>query len=73
VRKVQFSLDQIEDKIEFYEANDLRTLEGKIQEKIDQNQVILLTVHHVSHQVLLDTKTGKPYYTAVVHFKRKKG
>lgn len=69
---MQFSLEQIDDKIEFFEAFDLVSLEKKIQEKIDHNRAILLEVHHVSHTVVLDAKTNKPYFSAVVHFKRKK-
>lgn len=68
---MQFSLEQIDDKIEFFEANDLVSLEKKIQEKIDHNRAILLEVHHVSHTVVLDPKTNKPYFSAVVHFKRR--
>ncbi|MBM7660731.1 transcriptional regulator [Bacillus mesophilus] len=68
---MQFSLEQIEDKIEFFEASNIQTLEKKIQEKIDHNRAIMLAVHRVSHQVALDSKTGQPYFTAVVHFKNK--
>ncbi|WP_456278190.1 YrzA family protein [Bacillus sp. AK128] len=68
---MHFSLEQIEDKVEFFEATSLHTLEKKIQEKIDHNRAILLAVHHVSHQIVLDPKTGQPYYSAVVHFKNK--
>jgi hypothetical protein len=69
---MQITLEQIEDKIEFFEANELSTLEKKIQEKVDHNKAILLEVHRVSHQMLVDSKTGRLYYSAVVHFKRKK-
>jgi hypothetical protein len=69
---MQFTLDQIEDKIEFFEAHNLLTLEKKIQEKVDHNRAILLEVYHVSHQMVADSTTGQPYYSAVVHFKRKK-
>ncbi|MBM6619676.1 DUF2536 family protein [Bacillus suaedaesalsae] len=69
---MQFMLDQIDDKVEFFEAHDLVTLEKKIQEKIDLNKAILLEVHHVSHTMAADSKTNKPYFTAMVHFKRKK-
>ncbi|WP_246940637.1 YrzA family protein [Bacillus pinisoli] len=68
---MNFSLEQIDDKVEFFEATSLPALEKKIQEKIDQNRAILLNVYHVSHQVVLDPKTGQPFYTAVVHFKSK--
>jgi hypothetical protein len=69
---MQFTLEHIEDKIEFFEEHNLSILEKKIQEKVDHNKAILLEVHHVSHQMLVDSKTGQPYYSAVVHFKRKK-
>jgi hypothetical protein len=68
---MNFTLDHIEDKIEFFQANELSLLEKRIQEKIDHNRAILLQVHNVSHQVVLDLKTNQPLYTAVVHFKRK--
>ncbi|KAA0549312.1 DUF2536 family protein [Bacillus sp. BGMRC 2118] len=69
---MQFTLEQIDDKVEFFEAHDLLLLEKKIQEKIDLNKAILLEVHHVSHTMVVDSKTNRPYYSAVVHFKRKK-
>ena len=69
---MELKLERIEDKIEFFEANDLQTLEKKINEKIDQNQAILLEVHSVSHQSHFDHETGHKYFTAVVHFKAKK-
>lgn len=68
---MNFHLDLIEDKIEFFEANSLKNLEKKIAEQIDINRAILLTVYSVSHQTLL-TDNGQPYFTAVVHFKLKK-
>ena len=63
--------DLIEDKIEFFEAQDLKTLEQKINIQIENNKAILLSVHHVSHQMHID-ENGRPFYTAVVHFKAKK-
>ncbi|WML45481.1 YrzA family protein [Neobacillus sp. PS3-40] len=68
---MNFHLDLIEDKIEFFEANSLKNLEKKISEQIDINRAILLTVYSVTHQMLL-TDNGQPYYSAVVHFKLKK-
>jgi hypothetical protein len=68
---MNFQIDLIEDKIEFFEANSLKNLEKKISEQIDINRAILLTVYSVTHQMLL-TDNGQPYYSAVVHFKLKK-
>lgn len=68
---MNFQFDLIEDKIEFFEAYDLKTLEKNIQVQIDNNKAILLSVHHVSHQVSLDEK-GRRYFSAVVHFKAKR-
>jgi hypothetical protein len=68
---MNISLDLIEDKIEFFEADDLRTLEKKINEQIEHNKALLLHVHHVSHQMHV-TENGKRFYSAVVHFKAKK-
>jgi hypothetical protein len=69
---VQFKLEVLEDKIEFFEANDLKTLEKQINEKIEQNKAIMLEVHHVSHQMSIDYEHGRKYYSAVVHFKLKR-
>ncbi|MBY0123878.1 YrzA family protein [Bacillus sp. S/N-304-OC-R1] len=68
---MNFQLDLIQDKIEFFEAYDLKTLEKKINTQIEHNKAILLQVHQVSHQMITD-ENGKPYYSAVVHFKAKK-
>ncbi|WP_433743318.1 DUF2536 family protein [Falsibacillus pallidus] len=67
---IQF--DMIEDKVEFYEASSLKGLEQMVNEKIEQNKAILLSVHHVSHSVQFDAD-GKKHYSAVVHYKLKKG
>ncbi|WP_412150332.1 YrzA family protein [Bacillus methanolicus] len=69
--RVDFQIDMIEDKVEFFEASDLKTLEKKINEQIEVNKAILLSVHSVSHQMQFD-ENGRPYYSAVVHFKAKK-
>jgi hypothetical protein len=66
---IQFDL--IEDKIEFFEAVDLKGLEKKIAGQIELNKAILLSVHSVSHQMHVNEK-GQTYFSAVVHFKRKK-
>ncbi|WP_066293142.1 YrzA family protein [Bacillus sp. FJAT-29937] len=68
---MNFKLDLIEDKIEFFEAHDLKSLEKKISIQIEHNKAILLQVHHVSHQMSVD-ENGKTFYSAVVHFKAKK-
>lgn len=68
---MNIQLDFIEDKIEFFEAGELGTLEKKINEKIEHNKAIMLSVHSVSHQMHADAD-GKRLYSAVVHFKLKK-
>ncbi|MGD6841235.1 YrzA family protein [Bacillus infantis] len=67
---MNFQFDMIEDKVEFFEAADLKALEKKINDQIEVNKAILLTVHHVSHQMHVD-ENGRTYYTAVVLFKSK--
>ena len=67
----QLNLDLIEDKIEFFEAESLKTLEEKIQAQIEINKAILLQVHSVSHQMYV-SEEGRRFYSAVVHFKAKK-
>ncbi|AVM24743.1 DUF2536 family protein [Bacillus pumilus] len=67
VNRMDFQLDFLKDKIEFFEASSLKELEQKIQKQIEHNQAILLTVHSVSHQTtVIDDRM---IYTAVVHFK----
>lgn len=67
---MNFQLDFIEDKVEFFEAGDLKTLEKKIANQIEVNKGILLGVHSVSHQVHVNEK-GQTYFSAVVHFKKR--
>ena len=31
----------------------------------------MLEVHHISHQMVMDPESKRPYYSAVVHFKLK--
>ncbi|MFD3449293.1 YrzA family protein [Microbacteriaceae bacterium 4G12] len=69
---MSFSFEMIHDKIEFFEAMDLPTLEKKINEQIDHNRALMLEVHSVSHQMHIDTENMRSYYSAVVHFKLKK-
>jgi len=66
-----FMLDKIEDKVEFFEAFDLKTLEKRIDEQIEMNKALLLSVHHVQHQATFHPLHNKMLYTAVVHFKAK--
>lgn len=68
---MNFHFDILEDKVEFFEALDLKTLEKNISQQIEINKAIMLTVHHVSHQMHLDDN-GRLFYSAVVHFKAKK-
>jgi hypothetical protein len=68
---MNFHLDLMEDKIEFFEASDLKSLEKKIASQIEVNRAILHSVNSVSHQTVLN-ENSKPYHTAVVHFKLKK-
>lgn len=62
-------LQSMEDKIECFEAYDLKLLERKIEEQIENNKALLLKVHSISHQVVFDPNAGKLLYTAIVHFK----
>lgn len=68
---MQLKLERIEDKIEFFESDNLKKLEKLIDEQIENNKVLLLHVHSVQHQVTVDPITGKRLYSAVVHFKAK--
>jgi hypothetical protein len=68
---MNFQLEMIEDKIEFFEGTDLKILEKRINEQIDHNKAIMLKVESVSHQMYVD-ETGRRYFSAVVHFKLKK-
>lgn len=67
---MNFQLDFIKDKIEFFEGEDLKALEKKINEQIESNKAILLEVHSVSHQMHV-TEHGRRFYSAAVHFKAK--
>jgi hypothetical protein len=68
---MEFKLEYIQDKVEFFEAYDLKTLEKKIDEQIENNKVLMLEVHSVTHHVAFQPDSGRPLYTAVVHFKSK--
>ncbi|MCM3442036.1 YrzA family protein [Metabacillus halosaccharovorans] len=67
---MDFQLDLLKDKVEFFEATSIKDLEKKINDQILHNQAILLYVHSVSHQMFV-TEDGKRIYSAVVHFKAK--
>lgn len=68
---MNLQFDFIEDKVEFFEADNLNTLQKKIEAQIEINKAILLGVHSVSHQMHVNEK-GQTYFTACVHFKIKK-
>ncbi|MEW9700506.1 YrzA family protein [Paenibacillus sp. SI8] len=68
---MEFKLDRMEDKIEFFQAYDLKSLEKKIDEQIDNNKALLLSVFAIQHHVVFDPNAGKMLYSAVVHFKVK--
>jgi hypothetical protein len=65
---MNISFDLIQDKVEFFEADRLQILEKKIEEQIEHNKAIMLSVHSVQHQIAID-EDGRRLYTAVVHFK----
>ncbi|MUT66238.1 YrzA family protein [Paenibacillus sp. NEAU-GSW1] len=69
---MSFRLDLIENKVEFFEANDLRSLEQQIDRQIENNKALLLDVASVQHQAAFNPNTGKMHYSAVVLFKVKK-
>ncbi|MFD0698818.1 YrzA family protein [Paenibacillus sp. GCM10027628] len=68
---MEFRLDRIENKIEFFQAYDMKSLEQKIDEQIDNNKALLLDVFAIQHNVVFDPNVGKMLYSAVVHFKAK--
>lgn len=68
---MEFKLERIHDKVECFEAYDIKTLERKIEEQIENNKVLMLEVHSVTHHVCFSPDSGRPLYTAIVHFKTK--
>jgi hypothetical protein len=66
---MEFILDKIETKIELFEAYDMKTLERKLEDQINNNKALLLEVHSVQHQVTFDPNLNRMLYTALVHFK----
>ncbi|MBB5174023.1 DUF2536 family protein [Texcoconibacillus texcoconensis] len=61
--------DKLKDKVECFEAPSMNELEKQIEDKISDNEAIMLRVHHVSHHVAIDPQSGQRLYTAVVHFR----
>ncbi|MCS7458910.1 YrzA family protein [Paenibacillus doosanensis] len=68
---MEFIVDRIENKVELFEAYDLKTLERKIEEQIQNNKALLLDVQSIQHSVAFDPNIGKMLYSAAVHFKAK--
>ncbi|OCT12351.1 hypothetical protein A8709_31475 [Paenibacillus pectinilyticus] len=68
---MDFLLDRIENKIEFFQAYDMKTLEVKINDQIDNNKALMLDVYAIQHHIVFDPNAGKMLYSAVVHFKVK--
>ncbi|MGO4374718.1 DUF2536 family protein [Paenibacillus sp. MCAF20] len=69
---MDFRLDLLDTKIEFFEATDLKSLERMVNSQIDMNKALMLDVHSISHQVTFHLKMEKMVYSAVVHFKVKR-
>ncbi|GBG06112.1 hypothetical protein PAT3040_00615 [Paenibacillus agaridevorans] len=69
---MDFKLDLLDSKVELYEADDLKSLEGQIERAIDINKALMLDVHSVSHQVVFNPRKERLLYSAVVHFKLKR-
>lgn len=68
---MEFRLEKIENKVEFFQAYDLKTLERQIDQQIENNKALMLDVFAVQHQTVFDPNAGKLLYSAVVHFKAK--
>jgi len=66
---MEFRLDLLETKIEFYEAFTLQELEGKITRQIDNNKALMLQPISVQHQAVFHPLHEKMLYTACVHYK----
>ncbi|MEO3946281.1 DUF2536 family protein [Gorillibacterium sp. CAU 1737] len=63
------TLDSIKDKVECFQAYDLKTLERSIEERMEVNKALLLGLHSVQHHVVFDPVRNQMQYSAVVHFK----
>jgi hypothetical protein len=68
---MDFLLDSIQTKIELFQEYDLKTLEKKIEDQIQNNKALMLDVHAIQHNVVFDPNVNKMLYTAAVHFKGK--
>jgi hypothetical protein len=66
---MSFMLERITDKVECFEAYDMKILEKKIEEQIEKNKALMLQVHNVTHSVVFDPNHKKMHYSAIVHFK----
>jgi hypothetical protein len=71
VYAMNLHFDLLEDKIEFFEATNIKTLESKIASQIEVNKAIMLHVQSVNYQMHVN-ENGQTYFTASVHFKLKK-
>ncbi|MCU6709509.1 YrzA family protein [Paenibacillus sp. J5C_2022] len=69
---MEFHLDLIDTKIEFFEAETQKTLEDQIRYAIDTNKALMLDVHAVQYQTAFNHRTEKMHYSAAVHFKLKR-
>ncbi|MCM3632270.1 MULTISPECIES: DUF2536 family protein [Paenibacillus] len=66
---MEFRLDLLETKVEFYEAFSLKELEAKITEQIDNNKALMLEPAAIQHQAVFHPLFEKMLYTAHVHYK----
>ncbi|MUG70186.1 DUF2536 family protein [Paenibacillus validus] len=66
---MEFRLERIENKVEFFQAYDLKSLERQIDQQIENNKALMLDVFAVQHHTVFDPNAGKLSYSAVVHFK----
>ncbi|MCR8655971.1 YrzA family protein [Paenibacillus endoradicis] len=69
---MDFRLDLLDTKIEFFEALSLKELENAIAQQIDNNKALMLEPHSISHHVTFHPIREKMLYSAVVHFKIKR-
>lgn len=64
---MSFTFEMLEDKVEFFEVR-LSFFRTKISEQIDNNKALMLEVHHISHQMVMDPESKRPYYSACCSF-----
>ena len=69
---MDFRLDLLENKIEYFEALSLKELENVIAQQVDNNKALMLEPHSISHQTTFHPIREKMLYSAVVHFKIKR-